>query len=279
MHPQIQERLSQVTGYYRPLSQNSTSKRELEAGHYKWGGKENVSDYLKKFIIHLSDKLNLDEKQTFDLADLYFSHNPQAFVKISQCESNIQNFSQSLSQNTGVPDFRHTQIQESNEELRKIVLSLVSPIRDLYYEERLSLLKTEVALATSATLQANPLQPSTSMCIDSLFRTKNYENSLWNLIYDFKNKILIKQNCDLEEREQHLIQMLKEEFTLLQVIFVLYFQLKDMKPQTYLKMLTYFNDTQFMVNECILKCRGVYQNFTANLQSFIGLLMQKKLTP
>lgn len=253
MHPQIQDRLSQATGYYRPLSQNSTSKKELEGGQYKWGGKENISDFLKKFIIHLSDKLNLDEKQTFDLADLYFSRNPQAFIKISQCESNINNFSPSLPQNTGVPDFRQAQIQESNEELRKLVLSLVSPIRELYYEERLSLLKTEVALATSATLQSNPLQPFTSTCIDSLFRTKNYENSLWNLIYEFKNKMMIKQNCDLEERQQYSIQMLKEEFALLQVIFVLYFQLKDMKPAIYLKMITYFNDTQFMVSKGLFK--------------------------
>ena len=249
LHPQIQDKLVRATNYYQHLTSNSSSRNDLDAGKFKWGGKEPISLIQKELVLHLSGKIDLDEKQAFDLADLYFARNPSIFAKLMKHESVVQSFSQSIQQPTmpATQDLRRSKLAEYNDELRAFVASLVTPMIELYYEERLALLKAEVAIATAATNKDNPLQKDALSCIDALFQNKEYENAIWTLLYDYKNKINSKHKLNLEEKERYCEQLMREEFTILQIFFVLYFQLRTMKADTYLKMLTHFNETQYQV--------------------------------
>ena len=209
-----------------------------------------MSILQKEFILTLSSKLDLDEKQTFDLADLYFARNPSVYAKLTKHEASVQSYSQSITQAPqptvpGAQDLRTLRLQEYTEELKNFLRSLVPPMLELYYEERLAILKASVAIAIAATLEDHPLQRPASMCIYGILQSKDYENSLWTLYFDYKNKVAGRHKLTLEERERFSQQLIYEEFCILQIFFVLYFKLQAMKPETYLKMLAYFNETQF----------------------------------
>jgi len=140
---------------------------------------------------------------------------------------------------------RITKLQEYTDELKSFLRSLAIPITELYYEERIGILKVALALCIAATISGHPLQEQAASCMNSLIQTKDFEINLWNIYFDYKNKAATSQKLPLEERERFFQQLMKEEFYTLQFFFVLYYQLKGMSTQTYIKMLTHFNETQF----------------------------------
>ena len=219
----------------------------MDKGTYKWGGKDSLSSLQKEFLLTLSSNLNLDEKQTFELVDLFFARNPHIYANLVKQETSIDMYSKSLS-TTGQPasqDMRVLKLQEYTNELKNALISLTKPITDLYYEERLGILKASAILGMAATIPEHPLQECAMDCINNMIKTKNYENGLWDIYFDYKSRVVQGQKLSLEEKEQYFQQLINEEFCILQIFFVLYYQIKSMDPNIYLKMLTFFIDTQF----------------------------------
>ena len=252
----MQDKLSRGTSYYQQSSANSRS--DLKNGQYKWHGKEQMSEMQKLLVSRISEKLDLDEKQAFELADLYFAREPEAFVKLAEFEKLVQDSSQAISQpsTAATQELRKTKQQEYTEKLTTYALSLVTPIIELYYNERLSLIKAQVTLACMSTNPEHPLQAYASGCIDSLFQ-KDYEDSLWNTYFKYRARWLqsaeqqeagaAKTKLDWQERERYCEQLVKEEFAMLQYLFVLYYQIRSMRHDTYLRMMDFFDHCQFQV--------------------------------
>lgn len=205
-----------------------------------------MSGQQREFVLTLSSKLDLDEKQTFELADLYFARNPSLYRDLLSRQAAVQVLTVPTQPTlVGAQDMRTVKLQECTEELKVFLRSLTIPMTELYYEERVAILKAAVALGTAATVPGHPLQEHAASCVNALIQTKNYEATLWNIYFDYKNKAVASQKLPLEERERFFQQLMKEEFHTLQFFFVLYYQLKSMSTATYVKMLSHFNSTQF----------------------------------
>jgi len=198
----------------------------------------------------LSSKLDLDEKQTYELVDLYFSRNSHIYYNLNKQEEQIKNYQQSIS---GAPqpvvpgsqDMRIITLQKYNDELKSALKNLIPSVIELYYEERIAILRVVVELGIAATFVGHPLQKVASDCIHTLIETKDYLNVMWKLYYEYETKPSGNTKFSLEEREQFSKQLITEEFTILQIFFILYYKLQTIKPDAYIKMLEYFNKVQF----------------------------------
>ncbi len=251
--------MARGTSYYQ--QSNTTTRTELKNGQYKWHNKEPMSEIQKALVGRVAEKLDLDEKQAFELADLYFAREPEVFVRLAELEKLVQDSGQAISQpgTAATQQLRLNKKNEFNDKLNAFAWSLTAPILELYYSERLSLLKAQTTIASVASNPGHPLHPAASSCIDSLFQRDKFEDSLWDMYFKYRGRWLqssehqqqdptsAKTKLDWQERERYCEQMLKEEFAFLQFLFVLYYRLRYMNCKTYLAMMDHFNQSQFQV--------------------------------
>lgn len=183
----IRSKLEKILDYY--AAPNESSKKKLES--LKFGGTHALTSMLRTFLLHLSQKLDLDEELTFRLVELFFIHHPHLYEKVKSHE---------------------------NEETRRELSSITKPVIALYYSERIHLVKSVIALVLGTMNENNPCQDEFMEYLEELFGGSKLIDVVWKQYEKVCDKELPNSMYNPSEREEWYMHVLEEQKKLLELL-------------------------------------------------------------
>ncbi|CAG9326426.1 unnamed protein product [Blepharisma stoltei] len=184
----IKSKLTNLLDFYRYPNDQSARKLESEL---KWAGTQPLSATMKNFLNQLSLKLNLNQEQTFRLAELFFINHHSIFERVKSQETEL---------------------------VQKELGNLFRPIISLYYKERIYLIRTMTQIVMNTTIEGHPGQAVCLEFLSELKMTKKLEDLIWNQYKAVCKKEIPSQVYAPLEREEWFLQILHEEKELLELL-------------------------------------------------------------
>lgn len=234
----VKSKLSKVLHFYSKPSPQPNSKFDT----LKWGGAQPLTNMIKTFITHLSQKLDLEEELTFRLVELFFITHPGLFEKVKSSE---------------------------NEEVKKELSAIMQPITLLYYKERISLVKSVIALVLNAHHEGNLCQMIFLEYFEDIFATKKLEELIWQQYQESCKRELPSQVFAPNERETWLLQLLEEQKILLELLVLCNYNYAHIGPEKYLEYLNLYVRQDF---------QGSYKSMENDMHLHEYRGAQRKLT-
>lgn len=185
----VKSKLQKILDYYS--APNESSKKKLESNALKFGGTHSLTSMLKTFLLHLSQKLDLDEELTFRLVELFFITHPHLYEKVKNNE---------------------------NEEVRRELSSIAKPVIALYYSERIYLVKAVIALVLGTMNENNPCQDEFMEYLEELFGSSKLIDVAWKQYEKICDKELPSSMYNPSGREEWYMQVLEEQKKLLELL-------------------------------------------------------------
>jgi hypothetical protein len=185
----VKSKIQKMLDYYS--KPNDSSKKRLESGSLKLLNLYPLTTMLKTFILHLSEKLKLDEELAFRLIELFFTTHPHILEKVKNSES---------------------------EESRKELSSMTKPLILLYYKERINLVKSVTSLVMNTTNENNPCQRVFMEYLETTFDRIKLIDLAWKQFVEVCSKDIPSSLYSPNEREEWYLQVLEEQKCLLELL-------------------------------------------------------------
>lgn len=211
---EIKAKLTRILDFYHKPNEQSKARLERDL---KLHGTHPLTNTMKNFIVQLSLKIDLNQEQTLRLVELFFISHPGVYERVKSQET---------------------------EQVQKELGNLFRPIIDLYYKERINLIKAGTQIVINATAEGHPAQPVCSEFIAEILENK-YNEKIWNQYKEICKKEIPSSVYAPQEREEWFMQTLKEEKQLLELLVLLNYGFVHCTPERFVEYLNVYTDQEF----------------------------------
>ena len=215
----ISRKLSKLLNFYE--KPNPQSRERFQKSEMNLGGTQTFKEVLKTFVVELSQKIELQEEQTSDLVRVFFIKHQALFNKLKS---------------------------EEGDQVRKDFQVLFNPITQLYYNERITLLKTLGVIVGTSRAEGNPGQLPCLEFLGEAFRENSVENLVWELYRQTSAREIPQQVYAPQEREEWILQCLQEQKELLEILVLAHNAFAHIDSARFLDYLQTFTKQEFQGN-------------------------------